>query len=135
MLVADYTFFDFFWSMLVFFLWIMWFWLLFTIWTDIFRRHDIGGWGKALWLIFTIFLPFLGAFIYLITQNEQMTKRNVERAHAQRAQFDDYVRETAGSGGGGGGAAGEIERAKGLLDSGAITQTEFEALKAKALGA
>jgi hypothetical protein len=133
MLVADYTFFDFFWSMLVFFLWIMWFWLLFTIWTDIFRRHDIGGGGKALWLIFTIVLPFLGAFIYLITQNEEMTKRNMERARAQRAQFDDYVRETAG--GGGGGAAGEIERAKGLLDSGAITQTEFEALKAKALGA
>jgi hypothetical protein len=134
MLVADYTFFDFFWSMLVFFLWIMWFWLLFTIWTDIFRRHDIGGGGKALWLIFTIVLPFLGAFIYLITQNEEMTKRNMERARAQRAQFDDYVRETAGSGGGAG-AAGEIERAKGLLDSGAITQTEFEALKAKALGA
>jgi hypothetical protein len=120
MLVADYTFFDFFWSMLVFFLWIMWFWLLFTIWTDIFRRHDIGGGGKALWLIFTIVLPFLGAFIYLITQNEEMTKRNMERARAQRAQFDDYVRETAGSGGGAG-AAGEIERAKGLLDSGAIT--------------
>jgi hypothetical protein len=134
MLVADYTFFDFFWSMLVFFLWIMWFWLLFSIWTDIFRRSDIGGGGKALWLIFTIVLPFLGAFIYLITQNEEMTKRNMERARAQRAQFDDYVRETAG-GSGGGGAAGEIERAKGLLDSGAITQTEFEALKAKALGA
>jgi Phospholipase_D-nuclease N-terminal/Short C-terminal domain len=134
MLVADYTFFDFFWSMLVFFLWIMWFWLLFTIWTDIFRRHDIGGGGKALWLIFTIVLPFLGAFIYLITQNEHMTKRNVEAAQRQRAQFDDYVRETAGSGSGsGGGAAGEIERAKGLLDSGAISQAEFDAIKQKAL--
>ena len=129
MLLADYTFFDFFWSMLVFFLWIMWFWLLFSIWTDIFRRDDISGLGKTGWLVFTIVLPFLGAFIYLITQDDGMRERGIARARRDRAQMDAYVRETAGSGG----AAAEIERAKGLLDSGAITQEEFEVLKANAL--
>lgn len=130
MLVADYTFFDFFWSLLVFFLWIMWFWLLFTIWTDIFRRHDISGGAKALWLIFTIVLPFLGAFVYLITQDDGMRKRRVALASQSRQEFDDYVRETAGSKGS---AAAEIERGKQLLDQGVITQAEFDALKANAL--
>jgi Short C-terminal domain/Phospholipase_D-nuclease N-terminal len=131
MLAADYPFLDVFWTLIIFFLWILWFWLLFTVWFDIFRRDDISGWGKAGWLIFTIVLPFLGVFIYLITQNDQMTKRNLERTRSQRAQLDDYVRETAGSGG----AAAEIEKAKQLLDSGAITQQEFEAIKQKALAA
>jgi hypothetical protein len=129
MLAADYPFLDLMWTMIVFFLWILWFWLLFTVFADIFRRHDLSGWGKAGWLIFTIVLPFLGVFIYLITQNEGMTKRNLERARAQQAQFDTYVRETAGSGG----AAAEIEKAKQLLDSGAITAAEFDAIKQKAL--
>ena len=132
MLAADYPFLDLMWTMLIFFIWILWFWLLFTVFADIFRRHDISGWMKAAWLIFTILLPFLGVFVYLITQNTGMTERNLERSRAQKAQFDDYVRETAG-GSGGGGAAAEIERAKGLLDTGAITQTEFDAIKQKAL--
>ena len=130
MLATDYPFLDLMWTMLVFFLWIMWIWLLFTVFADIFRRHDLSGWGKAGWLIFAILLPFLGVFIYLITQNVGMTERNLERSRAQRDQFDDYVRTTAG---GGGGAAAEIDKAKQLLDSGAITQAEFEALKQKAL--
>ncbi len=130
MLVADYTFLDWFWSLLVFFLWVMWFWLLFTVWSDIFRRHDISGWGKTLWLVFTIVLPFLGVFVYLITQNDGMTKRNIERARAQRAQMNEYVRETAGSSGS---ATTEIERGKDLLDRGVITQAEFDVLKANAL--
>ena len=127
MLAVSYPFLDLMWTMLVFFLWIMWIWLLFTVFADIFRRHDLSGWGKAGWLIFAILLPFLGVFIYLITQNVGMTERNLERSRAQRDQFDDYVRTTAG---GGGGAAAEIDK---LLDSGAITQAEFEALKQKAL--
>jgi Short C-terminal domain len=126
---ADYPFLDLMWTMLVFFLWILWFWLLFGIWSDIFRRHDISGFGKAGWLIFTIVLPFLGVFVYVITQNEGMTKRNIERARAQQSQIDQYVRETAGTGG----ASAEIERAKNLLDSGAITQAEYDAIKQKAL--
>ena len=129
MFAADYPFLDVMWTMLVFFLWITWFWLLFTIWGDIFRRDDISGWGKTGWLIFTVVLPFLGVFVYLISQNQGMTARNVERAKAQRAQLDDYVRETAG----GGGAAAEIEKAKALLDSGALSQEEFDAVKRKAL--
>ena len=129
MLAADYPFLDLMWTMVVFFLWILWFWLLFSVFADIFRRHDIGGGAKTLWIIFAILLPFLGVFVYLITQNVGMTERNLERARAQRDQFDAYVRETAGSGG----AAAEIDKAKQLLDSGAITQAEFEAIKQKAL--
>jgi len=129
--VADsYPFLSVMWTMLVFFCWILWFWLLFVVFADIFRRHDLSGWGKTGWIIFVIILPFLGVFIYLITQNDGMTKRNLERANAQQAQMDDYVRQTAG---GGGGAAGEIEKAKGLLDSGAITQAEYDSIKQKAL--
>ena len=130
MLAVSYPFLDLMWTMLVFFLWIMWIWLLFTVFADIFRRSDLSGLGKAGWIVFAILLPFLGVFIYLITQNVGMTERNLERARAQRDQFDDYVRTTAG---GGGGAAAEIDKAKQLLDSGAITQAEFEALKQKAL--
>ena len=108
----------------------LWFWLLFTVFADIFRRHDLSGWAKTAWLIFAILLPFLGVFVYLITQNVGMTERNLERARAQQAQFDTYVRETAGSGG----AAAEIEKAKQLLDSGAIDQAEFDADQAEGSG-
>ena len=128
MLATDYPFLDVLWTMVIFFVWILWFWLLFTVFADIFRRHDLSGWGKTGWLVFAILLPFLGVFIYLITQNVGMTERNLQRSRAQREQFDDYVRQTAG-----GGAAGEIEKAKALLDSGAITQAEFDAIKQKAL--
>lgn len=129
MLAADYPFLDLMWTMVVFFLWIMWFWLLFTVFADVFRRDDLSGLGKTAWIIFAIVLPFLGVFIYVITQNDGMTKRNLDRARTQRAQFDEYVRETATSGG----ATAEIEKAKGLLDAGAISQAEFDALKQKAL--
>lgn len=127
--LSDYPFLDVMWTMLVFFLWIAWFWILFGVWGDIFRRRDIGGLGKTGWFIFTLVLPFLGVFVYLVSQNDGMNQRNLERVQAQRAQMDEYVRSTAGSGG----AAAEIEKAKQLLDSGAITQPEFEALKQKAL--
>ena len=129
MFAADYPFLDVMWTMLVFFLWVVWFWLLFTVFADVFRRDDLSGWGKAGWLIFAIVLPFLGVFVYLVSQNDGMTKRNIERASAQRAQFDEHVRAAAGSGG----SAGEIAKAKELLGSGAITQEEFDAIKRKAL--
>ena len=128
-LAADYPFLDILWTMLIFFLWVAWFWILITVFSDIFRRNDIGGGTKTLWIIFTILLPFLGVFIYLIANNDGMAERNLSRAKAQRAQFDEYVRDAAGSGG----AAAEIEKAKALLDSGAISQAEFDALKSKAL--
>lgn len=129
-LAADYPFLDILWTMLVIFAWVIWFWLLITVFADLFRRRDIGGGKKTLWIIFVIILPYLGVFIYLIANHDSMADRSIQQASAQKAQFDEYVRATAG----GGGAAGEIEKAKGLLDSGAITQAEFDALKAKALG-
>ena len=129
LLAADYPFLDILWTMLIFFLWIAWFWILITVFADIFRRHDTSGFGKVLWLIFVILVPFLGVFVYLIANHDGMTKRNIERMQNQQAQMDDYVRSVSG-----GGAAAEIEKAKGLLDSGAITQAEFDSIKAKALG-
>jgi hypothetical protein len=126
---ADYPFLDVFWTMLIFFLWIAWFMLLFRVIADIFRRHDIGGGGKVLWLIFVIIVPFLGVFIYLIAEGHKMGERDVKHAQASQAQFDDYVKSVAGSSG----AAAEIERAKTLLDSGAISQEEYERLKQRAL--
>jgi hypothetical protein len=129
MIGADYPFLDLMWTMLVFFLWVIWFWMLFTVFGDIFRRHDISGWGKTGWIIFCLLLPFLGVFVYIITQSKGMAQRNLDAAQAQRAQLDQYVRETAG----GSGAATEIERAKALRDSGAINESEYEALKQKAL--
>jgi hypothetical protein len=130
MLVAsDYPFLDVFWTMLVFFVWVAWFILLFRVIGDIFRRHDTSGFGKVLWLIFVIVVPFLGVFIYLIANNQGMTERSLSRAQAQQQQFDQYVQSAAGSGG----PAAEIDKAKQLLDSGAITQSEFDAIKQKAL--
>ena len=129
MLVADYPFFSILGTMLIFFAWVIWFWLLITVFADLFRRHDTSGFAKVLWIIFVIILPFLGVFIYLIAEHDGMTERSIDQAKAQRAQMDDYVRDTAGSGG----AAAEIEKASGLLASGAITQAEFDAIKVKAL--
>ena len=129
MVAADYPFLDVLWTMLVFFIWIAWFMLLFRIIADIFRRHDIGGGAKVAWIIFVIFLPFLGVFVYLITQSTHMAERDMQRAQAAQTQFDDYVKSVSGSGG----AASEIEKANALLASGAITQAEFDELKRKAL--
>ena len=129
MIAADYPFLDVFWTMLVFFVWVAWFMLLFRVIGDIFRRHDIGGGMKVLWLIFVIVLPFLGVFIYLIVENNGMAERNMQQLQARQQANDAYIQSVAGSGG----SAAEIEKAKELLDSGAITQSEFDALKQKAL--
>jgi phospholipase D-like protein/putative oligomerization/nucleic acid binding protein len=129
LLAADYPFLDVLWTMLIFFLWIIWFWILITVFIDLFRRKDTSGVSKVLWIIFVILVPFLGVFVYLLINHDGMADRNIAQAQAQRQQMDQYVRETAGSGG----AAAEIEKAKGLLDSGAISQAEFDSIKAKAL--
>ncbi len=128
-LAADYPFLDVLWTMVVFFLWIAWFMLLFHAIGDVFRRRDISGGKKTLWLIFMLFAPFLGVFVYLIANSDEMAQRNADQMAAARRDTDEYVRSVAGSAG----AAGEIERAKGLLDSGAINQQEYDAIKAKAL--
>ena len=129
LIASSYPFVDVMWTMFVFFVWIAWFMLLFRIIGDIFRRRDIGGGAKTLWMIFVIVLPFLGVFVYVIAENDGMTQRQMERLHAQQAQMDDYVRSVAPAGG----AADQIEKAKALLDTGAITQSEFDAIKSKAL--
>ena len=130
MFAAEYPFLEVLWTMLVIFAWVIWFWLLITVFADLFRRHDIGGGKKVVWIIFVILLPFLGVFVYLISQGHGMAERNEKQLRTQQAHMDDYVKSVAG----GGGAAAEIEKAKALLDSGAISQAEFDSIKAKALG-
>ena len=128
-IAADYPFLDILWTMIIFFTWVVWIWIMIVILTDVFRRRDISGWAKGAWVVFLIILPFLGALVYLIAQHDGMAERGAEQAKAQRAETDEYVRSVAGTGG----PAAEIDRAKALLDSGAINQSEFETIKAKAL--
>ena len=129
LIAADYPFLDVFWSMIIFFCWVIWIWMVIVIFADLFSRRDISGWSKALWSVFIIVVPFLGVLIYLIAHSDGMAERKMGQVQAQRAEFDDYVKNVAASGG----PAHEIDKAKQLLDSGAITQAEFDALKAKAL--
>jgi general stress protein CsbA len=126
---ADYPFLNILWSMIIFFAWVAWIWVLIVIIGDLFRRHDTSGWTKALWVVFMIVLPFIGVLAYLIVNGHGMAERSARQAQAQQAQFNDYVQSVASNGG----AASEIEKAKRLLDDGAITQAEFDSLKAKAL--
>jgi type VI protein secretion system component VasK len=126
---ADYPFLDVFWTMIIFFVWVIWIWMVITVLADMFGRHDISGWAKAAWTVFVIVLPYLGVLIYLITNSKEMAARKAQQSQAARAEFDDYVKTVAAPGG----AAAEIDKAKQLLDSGTITQTEFDAIKAKAL--
>ena len=130
-IAADYPFLDVLWTMIIFFAWVVWIWMMVVILSDVFRRRDIGGWAKAAWTVFLIVLPFLGALTYLIAQHDGMAQRNIDQAESMQKQFDEHVRAVAGSNGGG--AASEIEKAKQLLDSGAINQAEYESIKAKAL--
>jgi predicted PurR-regulated permease PerM len=129
-LASSYPFLNIFWTILIFFAWVIFIWIAITVLIDLFRRRDLSGWAKAAWVIFVIVLPFLGVLAYLIFNHDGMADRTGKEAKASQAQFDDYVRQTAGTGG----PASEIEKASKLLDSGAITQGEFETLKAKALG-
>ena len=130
-MLAAYSFGDVMWSMFVFFAWILFFWMLFIVFGDLFSRHDISGWAKAGWAVFVIILPFLGIFIYLIAEGKGMGERAQQRAQSQQAQVDDYVRTVAASGS----PTEEIAKGQDLLKSGAITQAEFDQLKAKALAA
>ena len=132
---ADYPFLDVFWSMIIFFTWVIWIWMMIYIFTDLFRRRDIGGWHKAIWCVFMIVLPFLGVLCYLIAQHDGIAQRNLERVQAAEQAFDARVQQAATAQGNGGGAAGEIAAAHKLLESGAITQGEFDQIKAKALAA
>jgi Short C-terminal domain/Phospholipase_D-nuclease N-terminal len=126
-IAADYPFLDVFWTIIIFFFWVIWIWIVIQVLIDVFRRHDIGGFAKALWVIFVVVVPWLGVLIYLIVEHDGMRERSIKQAQAQQEQFDHYVRDAAG------GSADEIAKAKALLDDGTITQQEFDAIKAKAL--
>jgi hypothetical protein len=130
LIAADYPFLDVFWTMIIFFCWVAWIWVLIVIISDLFRRHDTSGWIKALWVIFLIVLPFLGVLIYLIANGSGMSRRQADSVRASQEQFDTYVQSVAGAGGG---HASELAKAKELLDSGAINQQEYDQLKAKVL--
>jgi ABC-type multidrug transport system fused ATPase/permease subunit len=116
--------------MLEIFVFILWIWLLIVIFTDIFRSHDMGGFAKALWVLFVIILPFLGVLIYLIVRGGSMHERAAKAAEQQQQAFDEYVRKTAG----GGGSVEALAKQSELKDKGAISDAEFETEKAKLLG-
>jgi Phospholipase_D-nuclease N-terminal len=132
-LAADYPFLDILWSMIVFFSWVIWIWIMIVLLTDLFSRRDIGGWAKAAWTVFLIVLPFLGALVYLISQHDAMAERRNKAVEAQQSAVDSRIRQVAGSDAAG--PATEIANAKGLLDSGAIDQGEYDRLKQRALAA
>ena len=128
MVVAE-TFWQVVWTMFIFFLWVIWIWLLILVFMDIFRNRQSSGWAKAGWCIFVILLPFLGVFVYLIAESKGMAERKQQDMRAAQADFDAQVRAAAGQSD----PASQIANAKKLLDTGAITQAEFDQLKQKAL--
>lgn len=128
-LASSYPFLEVFWTMLIFFAFVVWIWILFTVLADIFRRHDASGFSKVLWIIFIIILPYLGVFIYLIAEHAGMTERALKQQQAMQSQMDQYVQSVAAKGD----PAEQIAKAKTLLDGGTITQAEFDSIKQKAL--
>ena len=128
-LAETYPFLNFIWLMILFFAFVIWFWILISVFSDIFRRRDIGGGMKAIWIIFVVLFWWLGVLIYLIVEHKGMADRSMEQMKAAQAQQAEYIQTVAGTS-----PADQIASAKSLLDSGAITQAEFDTLKAKALG-
>ena len=131
MLEYTYPLLSLFWTMLLFFGFVVWIWLLIVVFGDIFRSHDIGGFAKAMWVLLVIFLPLIGVLIYLIARGGKMQDRAARDARQQQQEFDSYVQDVAGSGTS---SADEVAKLAQLRDEGVITEPEFEAQKAKALG-
>jgi len=128
LLAADYPFLEVVWTMLIFFAWVIWFWMLIAILSDVFRRRDMGGGKKTLWVLFVVFLPFLGVLVYLLVNHDSIAERRAQDERGARRELDEHIRSVSS-----GGSAAEIEKGKQLLDAGAITQEEFDAIKARAL--
>ncbi|MEU6802200.1 SHOCT domain-containing protein [Streptomyces neyagawaensis] len=128
-LAYDYPLLSAFWTMLVFFLWIMWFVLLFRVIVDIFRDDELSGWAKAGWLVFAIVLPFLGVFVYVVARGKNMGRREVAQARAQQQEFDSYIRETAAGSGGRTSSVDELTRLSEIRARGDITDEEFRRAK------
>ena len=130
MLASDFGTGQVFLSMLYFFFFIIWIWLLIVVFSDIFRSHDMGGFAKAVWVLFVIILPSLGVFVYLIARGHKMAEHAQEAAAAQQKAAQDYIRQAAGTSGS---TADELARLADLKDKGVISDAEFQSLKAKAL--
>ena len=126
---TSYPLLEVFWTMLIFFAFVVWIWILFTVLADIFRRHDTSGFAKVLWIIFIIIVPYFGVFVYLIAEHTGMTERSIKQQEAAEAQAAQYVRSVAGQSD----PTEQIAKAKQLLDNGTITQAEFDQMKQKAL--
>ena len=129
LMAYDYPILSIIWMMFTFFVFVLWIWLLITVFIDIFRSHDLGGVAKALWVLFIIILPLLGVLIYLIARGGKMHERAAEQAQAQQKAFDSYVQQVAGSGG----SADQLAKLADLKEKGVLTDAEFEAEKAKIL--
>src|SRR3954466_13928176 len=133
---SNYPLMDAFWTMIVFFAWVIWFWMLIVIFSDLFRRSDVSGWGKAGWFVLILLVPYIGVLIYLIAQGKHMAERRQQDAIQSKNQFDDYVRQVSATpSNGNGNAADESAKGNQLLDRGATTSNECEALKHKTLAA
>jgi len=130
-LATSYPFLEVFWTMLIFFAFVIWIWILITVLADIFRRHDTSGFAKVLWIIVIIVLPYFGVFVYLIAEHKGMTERAIKQQQAAQQQVDQYVKSVAAQAD----PAEQIAKAKQLLDAGTISQTEFDQIKQKALAA
>jgi hypothetical protein len=129
--IASYPFLEVFWTMLIFFAFFIWIWLLVVVFSDVFRRHDASGWVKVAWIAFIIILPYLGVFVYLIVEHAGMTERSVKQQKAMQSEMDDYVRSVAGQSD----PTAQIAKAEELLKRGSITQVEFDQIKQRALAA
>jgi Short C-terminal domain/Phospholipase_D-nuclease N-terminal len=128
---SSYPFLEVFWTMLIFFAFIVWLWILFTVMVDIFRRHDTSGFVKVLWIIFIIIVPYFGVFVYLIVEHKGMTERAIKQQKEAQKEVDSYVQSVAAKSD----PTEQISKAKQLLEAGTITQAEFEQIKQKALAA
>jgi uncharacterized membrane protein len=128
--VVSYPLLEVFWTMLIFFAFVIWLWMLFVVIGDLFRRHDIGGWAKTAWILVLVILPYFGVFIYLIAEHKGLTERTVKQQKAAESEFAGYVQSVANTS-----PADQIAAAKNLLDEGTIDQAEFESIKQKALAA
>ena len=128
---ADYPFLDVFWTMIIFFCWVIWIWVVITILADVFSRHDIGGWAKAAWVVFVVILPWLGALIYLIARGRSMNERARQQAERNEQAFRQYVQQAATDKPS---TADELAKLADLRDRGTISEQEFAQAKARLLG-
>ena len=128
MLATSYPLLEVFWTMLIFFAFFVWIWILITVFADLFRRTDISGWAKVAWIVFIIILPYLGVFVYLIAEHKGMAERGIRQQEAAKTQMDEYVRSVAGSD-----PTEQIAKGEELLKAGTISQAEFDQIKRKAL--